>query len=204
MKKSFLAPLFIAAAVACTSGNKAVISVEYPGKEDSKVVISRLHFSTVSPIDTFDLKGGRANIPVEISEGTSDFLYVTVDGENSIPLLVASSEKVNIRFTEGGYECAGSPESSKLQSLHNEFNAFDRKFDSLSTLAAQAHLEGNTKMEKQLKREMGAMYVSQKRDAIKYIYENPSSLTVLPLLYRNITSELPLFAQNSDVLLMES
>ena len=203
MKKTFLAPLFIAAAVACTSGNKAVISVEYPGKEDSKVVISRLHFSTVSPIDTFDLKGGRANIPVEISEGTSDFLYVTVDGENSIPLLVAASEKVNIRFAEGSYECAGSPESSKLQSLHNEFNAFDRKFDSLFTLAAQAHLDGNTKMEKQLKREMGAMYVSQKRDAIKYIYENPSSLTVLPLLYRNITSELPLFAQNSDVLLME-
>ena len=203
MKKSFLAPLFIAAAAACTSGNKAVISVEYPAKEDSKVVLSMLHFNTVSPIDTFELKGGKANIPVEISEGTSDFLYITVDGEQSIPLLVAASEKVDIRFSEGGYECAGSSESSKLQSLLLEFNAFDRKFDSLSTLAAQAHLDGNAKMEKQLKREMGSMYIAQKRDAIKYIFENPSSLTVLPLLYRNITPELPLFAQNSDVLLME-
>lgn len=204
MKKSFLAPLFIAAAVACTSGNKAVISVEYPEKEDnSMVVLSRLHFNTVSPIDTFELKGGMVSIPVEISEGTSDFLYISVDGECSVPLLVAASEKVNIRFTEGGYECSGSDESTKLQNLHKGINAFDRRFDSLSAIAAQAHLEGDVKMEKQLKREMGAMYVSQKRDAIKYIYENPSSLTVLPLLYRNITSELPLFAQNSDVLLME-
>ena len=97
----------------------------------------------------------------------------------------------------------GSPESLLLQEVEAAQQTFRMAFDSLSVALNNAVELGDQAARTRINKELGAMYVAYKQKAIKYIYAHPKSMTLIPVIFHNVTANLPLFSEYSDAILFE-
>ncbi|EJW93974.1 antioxidant, AhpC/TSA family, partial [gut metagenome] len=58
--------------------------------------------------------------------------------------------------------------------------------------------------QEKLRSEMWKSYMDYYRGRVRYIMENPGSLTVVPVLYQTVTPEFPVFAQETDAIHFKS
>lgn len=188
-------------AVSC--GNKATIKGTVEGLADADVVVRMLDINKYKVLDTLKTDNqGRFSYKLDVAKGNPEFVYVFY-GENKLAsLLLAAGDKVSFKAdTLGNCQVEGSEESEKLLQTEIDFAVFGRKMDAISDrLIAETDKSEISK----IKQELTSTYIDYYRSRVKYVMENPFSLTVVPVLYQQVSEGLPVFAQQADAIHFKS
>ena len=186
----------MAAAVSC--GNKARIDGTISEAPSSEVIVKLLNFNQYQILDTVKTDAsGRFSYKAEIEKGQPEFIYVFYKDTKVASLLLEAGDKVNVTAdTLGTFTVEGSEESAKLAEVEKAYADALLKF---SNLSAQA-VEADGKDAEALRRQLAQEYVTYYRSCVKYVMKNSKSLTVVPVLYQNLGTDLPVFAQETDAI----
>ena len=187
------------AAAACTSIAKIEGVVDAPSSE---VIVKLLDMNRYSVLDTVATDAdGRFAYEVEVEKGQPEFVYIFHKDTKVASLLLEAGDKVRIKADTLGLSCEveGSQESQNLAAVEKDFAAAYNEIVALSVKMQGASADDAAA----LKKEFGQKYISYYRSRVKYVMENSHSLTVVPVFYQNFGSDLPVFSQNTDAILMK-
>ena len=205
MKKFLFIPIVLLALLSsCTSGSSIDINM-YCGKDSTAVGVSKLAVNKLKAVDTLYLKKGHAGISLKVNENSPEFIYLESENGKRVSVLLSKGENVSVELDSNGelLNIQGSPESLLLQEVEAAQQTFRMAFDSLSVALNNAVELGDQAARTRINKELGAMYVAYKQKAIKYIYAHPKSMTLIPVIFHNVTANLPLFSEYSDAILFE-
>ena len=185
MKSFKLTWIFLAvlAAAACTP--KAQIKGTLEGAPEDKVVVKLLDLNNYTVLDTLRTDAsGNYSCKVKIEKGQPEFVYL-YHGDNKIAsLLLQAGDAVSVKSDlKGNYTVEGSEESEKLRQIDNDYNAY---LSSVSSLTETA--------------DIAKAFVDYYRKCLRYITQNPYSLTVVPVMFQTIDGQTPVFNQTTDAL----
>lgn len=199
--------LAAAAAVlaACGSDEKVADKANIAGVvagAQSEVVIGMLDMNQMLILDTLQTgPDGSFNYELEVKKGNPEFVYVYSDGRKVTSLLLDAGDKVSFTVdADGNSVIEGSEESVKLMQVEKEHVEMSAVFAELS-----ASLESASESQySAIARKMTEEYRKYNRSSVKYVMENSHSLTVIPVMYRRLGDNLPLFNEVTDALLFKS
>ena len=182
-------------AAACTP--TARIDVTIDSAASSEVVVKLLNVNQYEVLDTLKTDGsGRFTYKVNVEEGQPEFVYVFYNEKRIASLLLEAGDKVSVSAdTLGNYSVVGSEESARLALVEQEYSAAQKR---LQTIAEQ--MDDDDADQAALTQAMGKEYVDYYRQCVKYILENSRSLTVVPVLYQYLGTDLPVFGQSTDAI----
>ena len=183
-------------AAACTPTAKVEMTLD--SAPSSEVVVKLLNINQYEVLDTLKTDAsGKFSYKVNVEEGQPEFVYVYYKDKRVASLLLEAGDKVNVSAdTLGNYTVQGSEESSRLALVEQEYSAAQKR---LQALAIQMETASDEQMAS-LRQALAKEYVTYYRQCVKYILENSSSLTAVPVLYQNFGPELPVFSQNTDAI----
>lgn len=192
--------LMIAAAVvmAASCSTKAVIDGTVASLPSGEVIVKLLDINKYQVLDTVSTDAaGRFSYKVNVEAGQPEFVYVFHKDTKIASLLLEAGDNVTVTAdTLGNYTVAGSEESLKLAQVEKDFTASLLKLNDLAVKLETA----SDKEVSEISRAMGQEYVRYYRECVKYIMQNSSSLTSVPVLFQYFSPELPVFAQNTDAI----
>ena len=204
MRKLIILALITISALSCSKNSQyAKIEGVVEGLNDGELVLRILELNTQRTLDTIDVKNGKFSYRVNKSSKAPEFYYLYHKERKLSSLILLPGDRVNI-YTDtlaNKQSVEGSDESQRLILLEKKISEAQKKFDSLSNEMQVATMAGNSQKSDKINYELGALYVKEKQDAIKYIYKNPHSLTNMILLYHRFSPQVPLFADIRDVML---
>ena len=182
-------------AAACTP--TARIDVTIDSAASSEVVVKLLNVNQYEVLDTLKTDAsGRFTYKVNVEEGQPEFVYVFYNEKRIASLLLEAGDKVSVSAdTLGNYSVVGSEESARLALVEQEYSAAQKR---LQTIAEQ--MDDDDADQTALTQAMGKEYVDYYRQCVKYILENSRSLTVVPVLYQYLGTDLPVFGQSTDAI----
>ena len=185
MKSFKLTWIFLAvlAAAACTP--KAQIKGTLEGAPEDKVVVKLLDLNNYTVLDTLRTDAsGNYSCKVKIEKGQPEFVYL-YHGDNKIAsLLLQAGDAVSVKSDlKGNYTVEGSEESEKLRQIDNDYNAYLSAVSSMTETA-----------------DIAKAFVDYYRKCLRYITQNPYSLTVVPVMFQTIDGQTPVFNQTTDAL----
>jgi len=186
MKSSRIALLGLCALLAAACGKPlARIDGTLTGAGDSQVIVKLLDLNNYKVLDTVKTDAeGHYKYVVPVQPGQPEFVYLFYGDTKISSLLLEEGDEVKVvTDTLGIGSVVGSVESMRLQEVENKFAAFLREMDSAEDNAA-----------------LRRSYVQYYRDAVKYVMTNPFSLTTVPVLFQNVTPDLPVFSQATDAI----
>lgn len=195
-----LVPL-MAAAAAVSCGRSASVNGMLADAPGSDVVVKVLDVNRYNVLDTVKVnRNGHYSFKVDILKGQPEFVYVFYGDRKISSLLLDRGDKVKVTSdTLGNFSVTGSEESVKLADVEKKYSDFTSSFDSLSR--ALAVLSPGSAEAAAVRRQIGASYISYYRDRLRYIMENPYSLTCVPVLFQVAGSDaLPVFGQDTDAI----
>ena len=190
----------------CGRRDEARISLTVKGAPDStEVVVSRLALNQMQVLDTLYTSKEKVSAEVPVYPGSPEFVYLTYGNGGSAALLLQSRDRVTVSADMTGTDVRieGSEESVLMQKVDSDIRAFNAAFDSLAYELAAVGEDGSQEEITRLKREMGALYVKCKQEAVRYVVTHSKSLTIVPILYQKTSGGLPIFAQATDAIIME-
>ena len=190
----------------CGRRDEARISLTVKGAPDStEVVVSRLALNQMQVLDTLYTSKEKVSAEIPVYPGSPEFVYLTYGNEGSAALLLQSRDRVTVSADMTGTDVRieGSEESVLMQKVDSDIRAFNAAFDSLAYELAAVGEDGSQEEITRLKREMGALYVKCKQEAVRYVVTHSKSLTIVPILYQKTSGGLPIFAQATDAIIME-
>lgn len=195
--KGFAALAFVAALASCSP--KASVSGTVKDAAGSEVVVKLLDINRYTVLDTIKTgTDGSFAYKVNVKKSNPEFVYVFYKDTKIASLLLESGDKVNVvTDTLGNCTVSGSEESAKLVQLEKDFVDAASRLDALSDkILAGASEEESLKIRQAITEE----YINYYRSRVKYVLENPYSLTVVPVFYQNFAEGLPVFAQQTDAI----
>ena len=184
------------AAAAC--GSNARIEGEVSDAPSSEVIVKLLNINHYEVLDTVKTNtSGKFSYKVDIKKGQPEFIYVFYKDTKIASLLLEAGDKVSVvADTLGTYTVEGSEESVKLAQIEKEYaDALVRLTDLSSKAMTSTGAEADA-----ARRQVSQEYISYYRSRVKYVMENGNSLTVVPVLFQNFGSDLPVFAQSTDAI----
>ena len=127
---------------------------------------------------------GRYSYNVPVQKGQPEFVYLYYGDTKISSLLLQEGDEVKVvTDTLGRGSVVGSVESERLQEVERKFAEFLREAEQAEDNAA-----------------FRRSYIQYYREAVKYVMNNPHSLTVVPVLFQNVNPDLPVFSQTTDAL----
>ena len=188
------------AVMAVSCSDLAVIDGTIAQAPSSEVVVKLLNVNQYDVVDTLSLdEEGRFECKVEIAEGQPEFVYVFRNGKRLASLLLEKGDRVSlVADTLGNYTVEGSQESVKLAQVEAEHAAVLRNMEELASRLET--VDAGSREESEIKSEIGAEYIRYYRSRVRYVLENSSSLTVVPVLYQKVADNIPVFSQNTDAI----
>lgn len=194
------------AAVSCGGSNEnapqvANIDGILTAAPSSEVVLGKLDINQMVVLDTLTTdEVGYFSYEVEVAKGNPEFVYVYSQGHKVASLLVDAGDKVSFTVdAEGVADIQGSEESVKLMQVEIEHAQMSAMF---ADLAAQLE-KATGKKANEITAKFTEEYKKYNRSSVKYVMENPYSMTTIPVLYRSIGS-LPVFAMHTDAVLFNT
>lgn len=186
----------LAAAVSC--GSNARIDGTIADAPSSEVIVKLLNINQYEVLDTLKTDAsGKFSYKVDIEKGQPEFIYVFYKDAKVASLLLEAGDKVSVDAdTLGNFAVEGSEESLKLAQVEKDYADALIKLSDLSTQVLAA--SGDEAAALRLK--LGQEYVAYYRDRVRYIMENSKSLTVVPVMFQNFGSDLPVFGQVTDAI----
>ena len=152
---------------------------------DRQVIVKLLDINNYKVLDSVKTDAaGRYSYNVPVQKGQPEFVYLYYgDTKISSLLLQAGDEVKVVTDTLGRGSVVGSVESERLQEVERKFAEFLREAEQAEDNAA-----------------FRRSYIQYYREAVKYVMNNPHSLTVVPVLFQNVNPDLPVFSQTTDAL----
>lgn len=202
----FSLPLITALIATFGKRDEARVSLTVKGAPDStEVIVSRLALNQMQVLDTLYTSKEKVSAEVPVYPGSPEFVYLTYGNGGSAALLLHNRDRVTVSADMTGTDVRieGSEESVLMQKVDSDIRAFNAAFDSLTYELAAVGEDGSQEEIARLKREMGALYVKCKQEAVKYVVTHSKSLTIVPVLYQKTSGGLPIFAQATDAIIME-
>lgn len=182
--------VFAALALLTACAPKAVIDGELADLASSEVVVKLLDVNRYAALDTVRVdETGKFSYSMEIEEGQPEFVYIFSGDRKLASLLLSAGDRVSVVSDSlGNTVVSGSEESLKLIRIEK------RHADAMSALKT---LDGDSKA-------LTQKYIQYYRDCVRYVMENSSSLTVVPVFYQTLGEGLPVFSQPTDAILFNS
>ena len=170
-------------------GPKAVIDGNVEAFASSDVVVKLLDVNKYKVLDTVAVDAsGKFTYKLQMEEGQPEFVYLFHGDSKVASLLLEAGDKVAVMAdTLGNVTVTGSDESVRLAEIEKAHADILEVFNALqndSQALAQA-------------------YVQYYRGRVKYVVENSTSLTVVPVLYQSLY-DLPLFSQQTDAIIFSN
>ena len=186
----------LAAAVSC--GSNARIDGTLADAPSSEVIVKLLNINQYEVLDTVKTDAsGKFSYKVDIEKGQPEFIYVFYKDAKVASLLLEAGDKVSVDAdTLGNFAVEGSEESLKLAQVEKDYADALIKLSDISTQVLAASGDEAAA----LRQKLGQEYVAYYRDRVRYIMENSKSLTVVPVMFQNFGSDLPVFGQVTDAI----
>lgn len=192
---------FFTAAVSLAScGGKAGIKGNIKDLHDGEVIVKILDINQYNVVDTVTTDAsGDFSYKMDMEKGQPEFVYLFHNDTRIASLLLERGDNVRVSAdTSGNYTVEGSEESIRLAGVEKDFADFTAEFtpmiDSLSFLDASSGTAADLRIR------AAKAYTSYYRSRVRYILENSHSLTVVPVLYQTIGTDLPVFSQQTDAI----
>lgn len=171
-------------AVACAKPS-ARIDGTLTDAPDRQVIVKLLDINNYKVLDSVKTDAaGHYSYKVPVQKGQPEFVYLYYGDTKISSLLLQEGDDVKVvTDTLGRGSVVGSVESERLQEVERKFAEFLREAE---------RAEDNATFRRS--------YIQYYRDAVKYVMNNPFSLTVVPVLFQNVNPDLPVFSQTTDAL----
>lgn len=200
--KGFLSRVLMPAVllpVLASCGGQVRIDGTVKNAPSSEVIVKLLDVNQFNVLDTVSTDaGGHFSYKMDIEKGQPQFVYLFYKDTRIASLLLEKGDKVSVETdTAGVFTVSGSAESVKLAQVEKDFSEFSASFTSLAAKLDSADPDSDEAAG--LRKEMGRSYTEYYRSRVKYVMENPYSLTVVPVFYQTIGS-LPVFGQDTDAI----
>ena len=179
-------------------GNKAKIEGVVADAPSSEVIVKLLNINQYQVLDTLKTDAsGKFSYKVDVKKGQPEFIFVFYKDVKVASLLLEAGDKVSVSAdTLGRFTVEGSEESVKLAQVEKDYaDALIKLSDLSSKLMTVTGAEADA-----AKRQMGQEYINYYRSRVRYVMENSKSLTVVPVLFQNFGSDLPVFGQSTDAI----
>ena len=188
---------------ACQSNPVARISATVEGAGDKPVVLQKFNYNRLVLVDTIRTDhDGHFNYKVKLTGNAPYIYYLYLEEKPVASLVLLPSDRVTLTVpAEGPFTVEGSEESVLYQQANDAFAAASGQ---MTALAASVTEDSSPEEVQAANRAMSKLYVDYKRQAIKYIVEHPYSITSAITLFRRFNENLPVFAQESDVVLFKA
>lgn len=166
-------------------GGRAGISGTVEGAAGKDLVVKRLDINRFTVLDTIKVSnGGTFKYKVDVSKGDPEFVYLFSGDRKIAALLVENGDRITVKAdTLGNCTVQGSEESVRLAGVEKASSRF----------AADMSAATNGP-------EMAGIYLNHYRESVRYILENPFSLTTIPVLYEQMGEATPIFNQPTDAI----
>lgn len=185
--KSFRTALLGACALLAAScgSPSARIEGKIADAPEKEVVVKLLNVNTFSVLDTLKTdKSGAFSYKLDVNKGQPEFIYLYYGDTKLSSLLLKAGDKVTVESdTLGNSSVSGSQDCELLLSSEREYSDFLSNADAAQTTA-----------------DYSKAYIKYYRQSVKFVMENKGSLAVVPVLFRNIAPDTPLFSQVTDAL----
>ena len=200
-RKYSIATLLLAglAALPACNNDSARLRGHFIGLVNEPVYLERVIPGLTSIVDTAvtDAKG-EFGFKVALVGGQPTIFNLR-HGSEMVPLLISPGERVNVMSfgnLERGYRVSGSAESELVAEVHDILTGGAARLDSISGLFAMSSPDGPER------RELAQAYVTEyhrvKREQIRFIVENSSSLAAVYALYQRLPGDDVLFNGDTD------
>ncbi len=176
------------ALLACGRGNTS-IDCTVSDAPERDIVVKLLNVNTYSVLDTVRTDGaGHFRYALDVKDGEPEFIYL-FDGDTRLAgLLLEKGEKAVVTAdTLGHYEVSGSEGSSALKQADDSFAEFT------AAMLKAADASDNAALNK--------LYIDYYRQSVRFVMEHPYSLSVVPVMYRNLGEGAYIFSQDTDAVL---
>lgn len=184
--KAFFSALALSVLGLTSCSHKAQINGTFVDGADQDIIVRQLDVNKYNTLDTIKTSAdGKFKYSLDVQKGQPEFIYL-FNGENRIAaLLLEQGEKVTVQTdAQGNYSVEGSEGSSKLAIVDKAYTKFINDL--------YAAIDDNQAISK--------IYLEHYRASVRYVMENPYSLTVIPVLYEQMGEGSPVFAQATDAL----
>ena len=184
--KILAAALAVLALASCAQNARVEGTLkDAPAKE---IVVAQLGVGAINVIDTVKTgPDGSFCCKVPVEKGQPEFIYLYYGSRKVAALLLEQGEKAVVSAdTLGSWTVEGSEGSERLRAVEADFAAFAK---------AMASTDDGKALAKE--------YIRFYRESVKYVMENPGSLTSIPVLYAQLNN-LPVFGQATDALFFRS
>lgn len=201
MNKQTLFVTMAAAAVLCgCQSSKVKISGRFVGSEAKSVYLEQVTPLEQTIIDSTTLDAqGAYGFRLKGVPQTPALYNVVYDGER-IPLLLAGGDRVEVGSVGSvvrNYTVEGSEESDLLRLFYQAFVTGAQSLDEIAAQFARQNLTDDER--KALVKEYTAEYYRIRREQLRFIIENKSSLAAVYALYQRLPGDSYLFNGDSDV-----
>ncbi len=182
---------FTLAALCLTAcGQKAVIEGNLKNGADQQIIVKQLDVNVYNVLDTIKTASdGSFKYEISVAKGEPEFVYLFHGDKRIAALLLEQGEKVRVETdTLGNYSSDGSEGSDKLEIVDKAYTKFMNDLYEAREDAPR----------------MAKIYLDHYRANVRYILENPYSLTCIPVLYESMSDVSPVFSQHTDALFFKN
>ena len=200
--KNLLLPIGIIIVLAgCNTDQKVSIRGTVSNGEGALLVLQRLDVNSIIDVDSTRVDN-KEQFSFKLSLDHPELLILKNENGELINLLPAPGEQVTVNsaYEEFGsaYSIGNSEESEKIRDLVLTLNSTRHKMDSIAE-AISAFEDPESPQMKLLQSAYQQAYVQQKRFTIRFIIENPSSLSSVYALYQKLYDELYIMNDPNDL-----
>ena len=184
----------------CGQDRKARVQGSFSGLSHDTVLLEMVTTQGRRIVDSTVIdQGGDFRFRVKLPEKGPVFYNLLCDG-SAIPLIVTPGDRIEVNSLcdlARNYTVEGSAESELLRQFYQDFVTGAQRLDNI---AAQFAKPGLTEEErKSLVEEYTAEYYRIRREQLRFIIENKSSLAAVYALYQRLPGDRYLFNGDSDV-----
>lgn len=201
--RSFFSACLAAAAVSAalsSCSDSAKISGTLAGAHDAEVVVKLLDVNHYEVLDTVRTDAaGHYSYKAAVKKGQPEFIYLFYKDVKVASLLLSKGDKVIVESdTTGNCSVSGSDETLKLMGVEKDEAEYS---SAVQTLADKlAGVDAGSDEAAALRKEITAKYIAYYRSRVKYILQNPHSMTAIPVLYQVVGNGMPVFSQSTDAI----
>lgn len=192
--------LSVAVALSLAScGRSARVDITVADAPSSEVIVKLLDINRFKVLDTLTLdESGKIVYKMDVQKGEPEFVYLFRGEKKIASMILKSADKVSVEAdTLGNFTVTGSQESLKLAQVEKDYAYALSKMNSLARRAEDAV---NPEYALSLRQDMGKTYLEYYRDRVRYVMENSTSLSVVPVFFQTFGAELPVFSQSTDAI----
>lgn len=195
-----LGPALLCGALAVSCGKTTKVSGVVADAPESDLVVRLLDVNRYKTIDTVKTDAsGAFRFSADVKKGQPEFIYIFHGDKRIASLLLQEGDKVKVTAdTLGNYSVTGSDETEKLMSVERAEASFANTF--AATTAKLEDLKPESSEAAEVSRDLMKQYIAYYRDRVKYVMNNPYSLTVIPVLYQKVSENMYVFNQHTDAI----